>query len=70
MKKQYLIAKIKTYKGNAERQKKLADQFYARFKQTKDPDDYNQSQYYYKEYNNSLEILSSYENMLANNDYQ
>lgn len=70
MKKSNLIAKIKTYEGNAERQKKRADQFYAKYKQTNDTDDYMQSQYYYRESEDSLNTANVYKDMLANGEYE
>ena len=70
MKKRYLIAKIKTYYGNAERQKKRADRFYAAYCSSKNEDDYRQSQYYYRKSDESLEIAHTYEQMLANGEYE
>ena len=70
MKKQYLLAKIKTYDGNAERQKHKADAFYAGYKSSGSKDDYNQAQYYYRESQKSREIAETYRNMLANGEYE
>lgn len=70
MKKQYLLAKIKTYEGNAARQKHKADTFYASYKSTGSKDDYNQAQYYYRESQKSLEIADTYRRMLANGEYE
>ena len=69
LKKQYLEAKIKTYYGNAERQKAKADRYYAAYKQTGNEDDYRQSQYYYQQAERSLELAHRYEQMLANGEY-
>lgn len=70
MKKNYLIGKIKTYNGNAERQKKRADEFYASYKATNSPDDYRQSQYYYRESEKSRNIAKNYEEMFKNGQYE
>ena len=58
MKKSRMEAKAKTFLQRSERQKQLADRFYAAYKSTKDQNDYKQSQYYYKCFKESLEILN------------
>ena len=70
MKRRYLVAKIKTYYGYAEKQKKRADRFYASYCETKNMDDYRQSQYYYRKAEESLQIAHNYEQMLQNGEYE
>ena len=70
LKKQYLLAKIKTYEGNAERQQHKADCFYAEYKATGDPDAYRQAQYYYAEAQKSRDLVEVYKKMLANGEYE
>lgn len=70
MTKSRLIGKIKDFEGRVSSQKKKADRFYAKWKESNDPDNYRQSQYYYKECEKSKEILKTYKEKLKIGDYE